>query len=222
MELTKESIAKTIDHTFLDPAGSIEDIEKLCEEAKKYKFASVAIAPDFVSYAAEKLTGKDIKIDVEIGFPLGYNTTATKVFETKESLKLGATEVDMVVNIVAVKDKNRDKVKNDIEQVADVCGNIPLKVIFETCYLEKEEIIKLAEVCLEIPGVNYIKTSTGFGPEGATVENVKLMKEVVKDKKLIKAAGGIRTLEDYKKMVNAGASRIGSSSGLKILQEFAE
>jgi len=222
MELTKESVAKTIDHTFLNPAGSIEDIKKLCDEAKKHKFASVAIAPDFVSYASKKLVGTDIKVDVAVGFPLGYNTTATKVFETEESIKLGATEVDMVVNIVAVKDKKWDKVKNEIEQVADVCGDIPLKVIFETCYLEKQEIKKLAKVCLEIPGVDYIKTSTGFGPEGATVENVKLMKKVVKDKKSIKAAGGIRTLEDYKKMVDAGASRIGSSSGLNILQELSE
>lgn len=222
MEFTKKEIAKTIDHTFLNPDGKMSDIEKLCAEAAEHGFASVAIGPDFVEYAAEKLAGTDVEIDVAVGFPLGYNTTAVKVFETKESIELGATEVDMVVNIVAVKDHNWDKVRDDIEQVAEACGDITLKVIFETCYLTKEEIKKLAEICLEIDGVDYIKTSTGFGPEGATAENVRIMKEVVGDKKQVKAAGGVRSLADYKKMRDAGASRIGSSSGLKILAELEE
>lgn len=220
MKLTKKEVAKTIDHTCLNPAGRIADIKKLCEEAAVYDFASVAIGPDFVKYASKKLEGTDVKVDVAVGFPLGYNTTATKVFETKEAIANGATEVDMVANLVAVKDKRWDKVKDDINQLADVCGDITLKVIFETCYLKKDEIIKLAEICLEIEGVDYIKTSTGFGPEGATMENVKLMKEIVGNKKMVKAAGGIKTLDDYKSMINAGASRIGSSSGLKILAEI--
>ncbi len=222
MKFTKEEIAKTIDHTFLNPDGKMSDIEKLCKEAAEYGFASVAVGPDFVEYAAKKLEGTGVEIDVAVGFPLGYNTTATKVFETKESLELGATEVDMVVNIVAVKDHNWDKVKDDIKQVAEACGDITLKVIFETCYLSRDEIKKLAEICLEIDGVDYIKTSTGFGPEGATVESVKIMKEVVGDQKKVKAAGGIRSLADYKKMREAGASRIGSSSGLKIIAELNE
>lgn len=222
MEFTKKNIAKTIDHTFLNPDGKLSDIEKLCEEAAEYGFASVAVGPDFVEFAAEKLAGTGVEIDGTVGFPLGYHTTATKVFEAKEAIELGATELDMVVNIVAVKDHNWDKVKDDIEQVAEVCGDITFKVIFETCYLTEAEIKKIAEICLEIDKVDFIKTSTGFGPEGATVENVKLMKEVVGDKKKVKAAGGIRSLADYKKMINAGASRIGSSSGLKIIAELEE
>ncbi len=222
MEFTKQEIAKTIDHTFLNPDGKMSDIKQLCEEAEEYGFASVAIAPDFVEYAAKKLTGTDVEIDGTVGFPLGYSTTAAKVFEAKEEIELGATELDMVVNIVAVKDHNWDKVKDDIKQVAEACRDITFKVIFETCYLTEAEIRKLAEICLEIDSVDYIKTSTGFGPEGATVENVRIMKEVVGDQKKVKAAGGIRSLADYKKMIEAGASRIGSSSGLKIIAELEE
>lgn len=222
MNYSKKEIAQTIDHTFLNPDGKMADIEKLCEEAAEYGFASVAIAPDFVEFAAEKLKGTGVEIDGTVGFPLGYSTTAAKVFEAKEEIELGATELDMVVNIVAVKDHNWDKVKADIEEVAEACRDITFKVIFETCYLTEAEIRKLAEICLEIEEVDYIKTSTGFGPEGATAENVKIMKEVVGDQKKVKAAGGIRTLADYKKMIEAGASRIGSSSGLKIIAELDE
>mgnify|MGYP006429733593 CR=1 FL=1 len=222
MKFTKDEVAKTIDHTFLNPDGKMSDIKQLCEEAAEYGFASVAIAPDFVEYAAEKLECTGVEIDGTVGFPLGYHTTATKVFEAKEAIELGATELDMVVNIVAVKDHNWDKVKDDIKQVAEVCEDITFKVIFETCYLTKEEIKKLAEISLEIDGIDYIKTSTGFGPEGATAENVRIMKEVVGEQKKVKAAGGIRTLADYKKMREAGASRIGSSSGLKIIAELDE
>lgn len=222
MEFTREEIAKTIDHTFLNPDGSLEDIEQLCEEAAEHGFASVAVAPDFVEYAAKKLSGTDVGIDGTVGFPLGYNTTAAKVFEAKEEIELGATELDMVVNIVAVKDHNWEKVKDDIKQVAEVCRDITFKVIFETCYLTEAEIRKLAEICLDIDDVDYIKTSTGFGPEGATVENVRIMKDVVGDRKKVKAAGGIRSLADYKKMREAGAVRIGSSSGLKIIAELEE
>lgn len=222
MKLKKEDVVKSIDHTFLSPDGTMADIKKLCDEAVDYGFSSVAIAPDFVKYCSERLAGTGVDIDVAVGFPLGYNTTGTKVFETKESIEFGATEVDMVANLVAVKDHNWDKVKDDIEQVAEACGDITLKVIFENYYLTKEEIKKLAEICLEIDGVDYIKTSTGFAAEGAKVEDVKLMKEVVGDKKKVKAAGGIRSLEDYKKMIEAGASRIGSSSGLKIVAELEE
>mgnify|MGYP006274453325 CR=1 FL=1 len=222
MKFTKKEVAKTIDHTFLNPDGSISDIERLCEEAAEYGFASVAIAPDFVAYAAEKLAGTGVEIDGTVGFPLGYNTTAAKVFEAKEEIELGATELDMVVNIVAVKDHNWDKVKDDIKQVAEVCRDITFKVIFENCYLTEAEIRKLAEICLEIDEVDYIKTSTGFAPEGAAAGSVKIMKEVVGEQKKVKAAGGIRTLADYKKMIEAGASRIGSSSGLKIIAELDE
>ncbi|PNR90734.1 deoxyribose-phosphate aldolase [Petrotoga sp. HWH.PT.55.6.1] len=223
MKLTKKEVAKTIDHTLLKPNATLGDIERLCKEAKEFGFVSVAIAPYFVKYANELLGDSEVKVGVAVGFPFGYNTTATKVFETKESIVNGAKEVDMVVNISAVKDRKWEIVKEDIESVAKECKNIVvLKVIFETCYLEKEEIKKLAEVCLQIPGVDYIKTSTGFGPSGATVEDVKLMKETVGNKIKVKAAGGIRTLQDYINMINAGAERIGTSSGISILKELSE
>lgn len=220
MTLSKAAVARTIDHTFLNPDGSLDDIKKLCDEAREYNFASVAIAPDFVEYASNRLQGTEVEIDVAIGFPLGYTTTATKVFETRESIENGATEVDMVVNIIDVKDGRWDKVKQDIKSVAEVTGDRVLKVIFETCYLEQKEVKQLAEICLEIEGVDYIKTSTGFGPEGATVDNVKLMKNIVGDQLKVKAAGGIKNLQDYKNMRQAGASRIGSSSGITILKEI--
>lgn len=223
MKLTKNEVAKTIDHTLLKPNATLGDIERLCKEAKEFGFVSVAIAPYFVKYANELLGDSEVKVGVAVGFPFGYTTTATKVFETKESIVNGAKEVDMVVNISAVKDRKWEIVKEDIESVAKECKNIVvLKVIFETCYLEKEEIKKLAEVCLQIPGVDYIKTSTGFGPSGATVEDVKLMKETVGNKIKVKAAGGIRTLQDYINMINAGAERIGTSSGISILKELSE
>ena len=219
MDLSKDAIAKTIDHTFLSPDGTLEDIERLCREAVEYNFATVAIAPDFVGFASESLEGTDVGVDVAVGFPLGYTTTSTKVFETIDSIENGATEVDMVANLVAVKGGRWEKVKNDIEAVSRATRGKTLKVILETCYLSKDEIKKLASICLEIEGVDFIKTSTGFGPEGATVENVELMKRVVGDELKVKAAGGIRTLEDYKEMRQAGASRIGTSSGLAIVDE---
>jgi len=222
MKLTKKEVAKTIDHTLLKPNATLGDIERLCKEAKEFGFSSVTIAPYLVKYAYELLGDSEVKIDVVVGFPFGYNTIATKVFETKESIVNGAKEVDMVVNISAVKDRKWEIVKEDIESVAKECKNTVLKVIFETCYLEKEEIKKLAEVCLQIPGVDYIKTSTGFGPSGATVEDVKLMKEIVGNKIKVKASGGIRTLQDYINMVNAGAQRIGTSAGISILKELSE
>lgn len=221
MKLTKPAVAKTIDHTFLNPDGTFEDIKGLCNEAREHNFATVAIAPDLVEYASKMLEDTEVGVDVAVGFPLGYTTTGTKVFETIESIRNGATEVDMVTNLVALKGGNWEKVKDDIRSVARAAGEKVVKVIFETCYLNEKEIRKLANICLEVGGVDFVKTSTGFGPEGATVENVKLMKEVVGDKLKVKAAGGIRTLEDYKKMRKAGASRIGTSSGLAIINELS-
>ncbi len=220
MKYNKKNVASMIDHTFLKPDGSISDIKKLCQEAKEYDFASVAIAPDFVKLCAKKLADTSVDIDVAIGFPLGYTTTETKVFETKNALENGATEVDMVVNIVAVKDKRWDYVKNDIKAVAKETKDIIFKVIFETCYLNKDEIKKLAQICSEIKEVDFIKTSTGFGTEGATVENVNLMKESSRKDMQVKASGGIRNLNDFKAMVKAGATRIGTSSGVKIINQI--
>ncbi len=220
MRYNKEEIAKSIDHTFLNSDGRLADIRKLCAEAKEYNFASVAIAPYFVELASQELKNTDIKVDVAIGFPLGYTTTKIKVEETKDAINKGATEVDMMVNVSAVKDGRWDYVKKDIAAVAEQTNKMICKVIFETCYLNNDEIVKLAEICMDIDGVDYIKTSTGFGPAGARIEDVKLMKQTVGDRLCVKASGGIRTLEDYLKMREAGATRIGSSSGVKIVNEI--
>lgn len=222
MQLTRDKVARTIDHTFLRPDGSLLDIKRLCAEAKKYNFAGVAVAPSFVEIAAEKLAGTDINVVVGVGFPLGYSTTSTKIFEAKDLIKKGANEIDMMVNIGAVKDKRWDYVKKEIAAVAEVSKEIIFKVIFETCYLTVSEIKKLAEICLEIEEVDFIKTSTGFGTAGATVETVRLMKETVGNKIKVKAAGGIQSLQDYIKMVEAGASRIGTSSSVHIINELAK
>jgi len=178
MNFNRKEVAQRIDHTFLKPEGKLSDIEKLCKEALNYNFAAVAIAPDFVEYAAEKLDDTNVDIIVVVGFPFGFNTTDTKVFEAREGLKKGATEVDMVVNISGVKDCRWDHVKNDIRKVGEITGDNILKVIFETCYLTKSEIKELAKICREVKQVDYIKTSTGFGSQGATLENVKLMKKM--------------------------------------------
>lgn len=222
MKFTKEEIAMKIDYTLLKPNVKLEEIEKICREAIEFNFAAVAIPPVFIKYANEILNETNIKIDAPIGFPFGYSTTETKIFETEDAIKNGAREVDMVVNISAVKDRNWEVVKKDIEDVAKVCGDLTFKVIFENCYLDKEEIRRLAEICLEIPGVDYIKTSTGFGPGGATVEDVRFMKAIVKNKIKVKASGGIRTYQDFLNMVNAGADRIGTSSALEILKQVSE
>jgi deoxyribose-phosphate aldolase len=222
MEIKKDIIAEMIDHTFLKPHGSINDIINLCQEAKRYSFKSVAIGPDFVKTAASELRDTDVHIVVAVGFPLGFTTTKTKVFEAKEAIENGADEIDMVVNLSAVKDGRWEHVRDDITSVAENIGDKTLKVIFETCYLDDDEIKKLAELCLEIDGVDYIKTTTGFGLASATIHHVRLMKEVAGDKIKVKAAGGINTLDILIKMVESGASRIGTSSGVKIIKEIEE
>ncbi len=219
MNFTEKEVAQRIDHTFLKPDGRLSDIENLCEEALKYNFAAVAIAPDFVEYTAEKLADSNVDIIVVVGFPFGFNTTDTKVFEAREGLKKGATEVDMVVNISGVKDCRWDHVKKDISKVGEITGDNILKVIFETCYLSKSEIKELTKLCREIKQVDYIKTSTGFGSQGATVENVSLMKKMGGNDLKVKASGRIRNLDDFKNMITAGASRIGTSSGVEIIEQ---
>jgi deoxyribose-phosphate aldolase len=200
--------------------SALNTIINLCQEAKRYNFRSVAIGPDFVKTAASELINTDVHIVVAVGFPLGYTTTKTKVFEAKEAIENGANEIDMVVNLSAVKDGRWEHVRDDIASVAKNIGDKTLKVIFETCYLDDDEIKKLAELCLEINGVDYIKTSTGFGPASANTHHVRLMKEVAGDKIKVKAAGGINTLDILIKMVESGASRIGTSSGVKIMKEI--
>ena len=210
--------SKFIDHTNLKQDASINDIKTLCEEAIKFDFMSVCINPCFVKYAHDVLLDSEVKVCTVIGFPLGANTTKTKVYETKQALKDGADEIDMVINVSALKDKKYDYVKNEISKIKKVCKNKILKVILETCLLTDEEIVKACELSLEAKA-DFVKTSTGFSKSGATVEAVALMRKTVGDKCGVKASGGVKTFEDMQKMIDAGASRIGTSSGVKLLEK---
>jgi len=213
------NIAKYIDHTNLKAYASEEDIIKLCDEARRYNFYAVCVNPYRVKLAKEQLQGTNIKVATVIGFPLGATPTEVKVFEAKKALEDGADEVDMVLNIGALKDKAYKYVRNDIAEVVRIAhekGAI-VKVIIETCYLSEEEKEIACKLAVEA-GADFVKTSTGFGSGGATIEDVKLMRKVVGDKLGVKAAGGIRTYEEALAMINAGANRIGTSSGVKIIE----
>lgn len=213
------NIAKYIDHTNLKSYATKEDIIKLCEEAKKYGFYAVCVNPYRVKLAKEHLKGTDIKVASVIGFPLGATPTEVKVFEAKKALENGADELDMVINIGALKDKDYEYVKKDIEDVTKVAhekGAI-VKVIIETCYLTEEEKEIACKLAVEA-GADFVKTSTGFGTSGATIEDVKLMRKIVGEKVGVKAAGGIRTYKQAIEMIRAGANRIGTSSGVKIVE----
>ena len=213
------NIAKYIDHTNLKAYASEEDIIKLCDEARRYNFYAVCVNPYRVKLAKEQLQGTNIKVATVIGFPLGATPTEVKVFEAKKALEDGADEVDMVLNIGALKDKAYKYVRNDIAEVVRIAhekGAI-VKVIIETCYLSEEEKEIACKLAVEA-GADFVKTSTGFGTGGATIEDVKLMRKVVGDKLGVKAAGGIRTYEEALAMINAGANRIGTSSGVKIIE----
>lgn len=210
-------INKYIDHTLLKQDATIEQIETLCLEAKEYDFMSVCINPGFVTFAQSMLSGSDVKVCTVVGFPLGATTSATKIYETKEALANGADEIDMVINVSNLKDKRYEAIESEIRDIKEATGNNILKVIIETCLLTKEEIVKACEIAVAA-GADYVKTSTGFSTGGALVEDVALMKETVGDKALIKASGGIRSREDFDAMVKAGASRIGASSGIAIMQ----
>ncbi|AAM24230.1 Deoxyribose-phosphate aldolase [Caldanaerobacter subterraneus subsp. tengcongensis MB4] len=216
------NIAKMIDHTLLKPNATKEEIKKVCEEAREYGFASVCINPCFVDLAYEMLKDTDVKVCTVVGFPLGANTIETKVVEAVEAVKKGATEIDMVLNISMLKSGEYDYVKKEIGEVVKAVkshGDIVVKVILETCYLSDEEKIKACEISKEA-GADFVKTSTGFGPGGATVEDVKLMRKVVGENFGVKASGGIRSYEDAKAMIEAGANRIGASAGVKIVEEW--
>ena len=211
------NIAKIIDHTELKPDATKGQILQLIEEAKKNKFASVCVNPTWVKQASQGLKDSAVSVCVVIGFPLGANTTETKVFEANDAIKNGATEVDMVISIGELKDKNYDYVEQDIKAVVDVAkGKALVKVIIETCLLTKEEKIRACELAKEA-GADFVKTSTGFSKGGATVEDVKLMRETVGTEMGVKASGGIHTKEEATKMIEAGATRIGTSSGISII-----
>ena len=209
---------KLIDHTLLKPYATREDILKLCNEAYTYNFKSVCVNPSRVSLCKELLHGTDILICTVIGFPLGATPKDVKAYETTRAIADGADEVDIVINIGLAKEHNYDEVYQDILAVVDAAGGVCVKVILETCYLTNEEIVECSKIALKA-GADFVKTSTGFGSSGATIEAVKLMSETVGSEMGVKASGGIHNLSDYKKMTEAGATRIGTSSAIKILEE---
>lgn len=212
---------KYIDHTLLKADATQESIKELCRQAKEYDFMSVCINSSNIELAKEELKGTDVKICTVIGFPLGATTTESKVFETTDAIEKGADEVDMVLNIGALKSKNFDIVLRDISEVAKAVHNKGkiLKVILETCLLEKDEIIKACQLSKEA-GADFVKTSTGFSTGGAKEEDVALMRKTVGDLMGVKASGGIRTLEKARLMIENGATRLGVSAGVQIMEEL--
>ncbi len=212
-------IAKQIDHTILKADASRQDVHRLCEEAKQCGFASVCVNPCHVERVARQLKGSTVKTCTVIGFPLGATTTAAKVFEAIEAVKNGADEVDMVINIGALLDGDYDYVRKDIQAVVEaVHGHALVKVIIETCLLNDEQKEKVCQLCVQA-GAEFVKTSTGFSTGGATVQDVALMKKAVAGKALVKASGGVRTLKDAQRMIEAGADRIGTSNGTAFMQQ---
>ncbi|MGL5757094.1 MAG: deoxyribose-phosphate aldolase [Paraclostridium sp.] len=210
------NIAKMIDHTVLKAVATTADIKKLCKEAKEYNFFSVCINPANIELAKKELEGSEVKVCTVIGFPLGANTSEVKAFETKDAIEKGADEVDMVINIGALKDKNYDYVLNDIKAVVDAANkNALVKVIIETCYLTDEEKKIACELSVKA-GTDFVKTSTGFGTGGSTPEDIKLMRDVVGPNIGVKASGGVRTQDDAKAVISAGCSRIGASASIAI------
>lgn len=218
--MTAQEVARLIDHTLLKPEATRSDIAKLCEEALQFEFASVCVNPCYVAQAAEALRGSRVRVCTVVGFPLGATLTSVKVFGTQETIKLGAREIDMVINIGALKSGDDAMVEADIRAVTEAShrGRAICKVIIEAALLTNDEKIRASRAAMNA-GANFVKTSTGFGPSSATVEDVRLIRSVVGPSMGIKAAGGIRTWEKFQQMIAAGATRIGSSSSLDILEQ---
>ena len=214
--MLNEEILKMVDHTLLKQQSTTNDIKELCDEAIEYNTASICIPPSYVAYAKEYV-GKRMKVCTVIGFPNGYNTTDVKVFETKDAIKNGADEVDMVINIGMLKDKKYEDILNEINKIKEACEDKILKVIIETCLLTEEEKIKMCEI-VSASNADFIKTSTGFSTGGATLEDIKLMKKYLSNNKQIKAAGGISSFEDASEFIENGATRLGTSRLVKILK----
>lgn len=208
---------KYIDHTLLKPDASQEQIATLIEEAKKYDFASVCVNPTWVNFAAQALKATDVKVCTVIGFPLGANTPELKVFETSDAIQNGANEVDMVINIGALKSRNFDLVERDIRAVVEAAKGTLVKVIIETCLLTDDEKVKACQIAQKA-GADFVKTSTGFSTGGATVADVALMRKTVGPNMGVKASGGARSYEDALAFIKAGATRIGASSGVAIME----
>lgn len=214
-------INKYIEHTNLKAYATEEDIRKLCQEAIDYGFQAVVVNPHYVPFVKDLLNGTNIEIGTVVGFPLGANTIETKVYETIDAIEKGATEIDMVANIGAIKDGDFEYVKKEIEEVHYSCDGKPLKVIIETCYLTKEEIKKMTEICNET-FVEFIKTSTGFGTRGASLEDIDIINENENDLLEIKASGGIKDYHQVVEYIEKGVSRIGTSSGVEIMNHHCE
>jgi deoxyribose-phosphate aldolase len=217
-KITVNKIAGMIDHTLLKPEATSEEIKQLCEEAMEYNFASVCVNPSFVDTCFNIVKSSNVKVCTVIGFPLGATTTGSKIFEADEAVKNGAEELDMVINVGKLKDKNYNYVFNDIKAIVDLAKKhlCVSKVIIETCLLSDEEKV-IACLLSKEAGADFVKTSTGFSKGGATVHDVSLMKFVVGDKMQVKASGGVRSYEDAVAMINAGATRLGASAGVKII-----
>lgn len=209
--------AKFIDHTQLKPESTREQIDKIINETKEYGFKSICVNPTHVKYSAEQLKGTDVLVCTVIGFPLGASTKEVKAFETKNAIENGASEIDMVINIGALKDGRLDEVKDDIESVVKASNGKTVKVIIETVLLSDEEKVTACKIAKEA-GADFVKTSTGFAGGGATASDVKLMKDTVGEALEVKASGGVRNLEDFNNMLEAGATRIGASAGVQIIQ----
>lgn len=216
-----EQVAALIDHTLLKPEATAQDVARLCAEARQFRFASVCINPCWVTSAAEALAGSTVQVCTVVGFPLGANESSTKLAEATHALSQGATELDMVQNIGALRSENFNLVREEIAVLADCAhsGDAVLKIILETCLLTDEQKITACRLAAEA-GADFVKTSTGFSTGGATVEDVALMRRTVGESVGVKASGGVRTLAAFQQMVLAGANRIGTSSGVNILREL--
>lgn len=212
--INKNEILSKVDHTFLKQTATWNDIKELCDDVIRYNTASVCIPPSFVKEAKEYVNEK-MKVCTVIGFPNGYNTTDVKVFETSNAIQNGADEIDMVINIGMLKEKEYDAILNEINEIKKACGDKILKVIIETCLLTDDEKIKMCDIVSK-SNADFIKTSTGFSTNGATIEDIKLFKEHIKNNKKIKAAGGISSFEDAENFIKEGASRLGTSRLVKI------
>ncbi len=220
LNLSPEELAQMIDHTQLSPYKQQRSLEKLCNEAKAYNFGFVCVHPYWTRFCVEQLKGTDIQVATVVGFPMGQNTPDAKAMETKKAIEDGATEIDMVMNVSAFKDKRYDFVKEDIQAVVEAAQGNVVKVILETGYLTYEEIVTACKLVKEA-GAHFVKTSTGYGPMGATIPHVYLMRQTVGSDYGVKAAGGIYNFRDALRMIAAGANRIGTSAGVKIMDSYA-
>lgn len=221
--ITRDELAQMIDHTNLHADASYADMKKLCDEAVEYHFRMAAVNSCQVRLCHEFLKDSDVHVGAAVGFPLGQQTIAVKTFEAQDTIENGADEIDYVINLTELKEGHYDYIRREMESIVSLCRkhHVISKAIFETCYLSEKEIIALAEIAREVKP-DFIKTSTGFGTAGAKAEHVRLMKQYAGADVRVKAAGGIRTLESALEMIEAGADRIGTSSGVRIIRELSE